>query len=291
MFIKPFHINSRVIVTNVLSPNRVVIASYNTRDLIRIVELPETCGHALDISSDGRYLVTGHWESTPVTIWDLETGGQVRRFGPVKVSGVLLSAAGNYVLVKSAKGSAVFDAESDSIIPIKRCGATWSSCTNPIDNSMLIAMERKGKILVARSNPLRVEEVNVDTPGAIWLMRCSPQNDCLLLMDSTGGVTCSEGLNGRTRWRLKFSQDQKSSEGSFSPNGKLVAIGSGDKRYLSVYDASTGVLLRRIDINAGAFWPLESSRIMTCSGEVVDLERGVAEEGVSNWRWWRAVGA
>jgi WD40 repeat protein len=289
--ITPFAAPSRIIVTAVLSPNRVVIADYEKRELLRVISLEETCGRALSLSADGRYMATGHWEVTPVSIWDLTTGSLVAKFGPSKVGRLLLSSKGDYVLVRSKKGSGIFDTSTHLELPVVRCGDPWSSCVIPLDNSMLVALDRKGKILLARSEPLRLEEIDIGMRGTIWLMRWSALDGSLLLMDSTGEVVCRNGLIGDARWRLRLRPDNKSCAGSFCGDGTLVAIGSGDLQTIAVYDANTGQFTRQIDVNAGAFWPFGDRKVMSASGIVIDLASGEVAEGVSDWRWWRSIGA
>jgi len=290
MYVKPFIIDNECFLGASTSDGRILWASYSKRRLISVIELPEPVDDGFDVSPDGRYIVTVYWYTKGAHLWDLQSGTKAQTFGGKELTRALFDSTGAFAVIGSDRGRLIRDISEETDLKLSRCGDICGACSSRQTNTMLLPSTRNGYVIQFDGRTRSTKALRITGHTEIWLIRWSPEEDKLLMMDDTGLITCRASLNAQPDWELRLQGDDITSLGDFSPDGKFVAFSANEAQQTIVIDANDGRVLSRLPVLTGATWRYVGSKVMSSGGKIIDLADGSVNEELCNWRWWRSIG-
>ncbi len=271
---------------------RLLWANVSARNLVRTFPLPEgVMGYCFDVSQDRRRVIAGYYDNAGVEVWDLESGEHICRFGPSKISRMAIDATGRYVGLRSHQRRVLLDLVDRTETALPYSGELDGSCISLRNYSMYMPTVRRGLVYQLFSHTGQLESIKLPRHSVIWKMRWSPLEDQILVVESSGRVTCRKHLEDEFQWQYMFDQRVKSSLAGYSADGRFIALSVPEAGESIVLEAATGRIYQHLKFLVGDPSPYEGASITTSDGRIVDLERGTVDVGVSDWKWWRSIGA
>lgn len=277
-------------VTCSLSEGKLALAQFSPPRLLQVISFRESNYDSYDISPDGRLLVAGYWRKRGLDVWDLKSGNHLDRFGPNHVARVRFDSTGRYVLIHSDWRLTIRDLKKSVDIKLKNCRESYGVCIRSRDETMLIPGKSKGQIFVFHSSNGAVDEIQLSGHDVISSMVWSPSEDQLFMVEDNHRVSLRQEVSGTPAWVFQFGKDQVPTHGMFSGDCRLIGVTDVHASAVWVLDSDSGRVTRKLDNYFAFSRPFEGTKVMNGDGRILDLATGEVEEGVSNWRWWRAIG-
>ncbi|MBL8881040.1 MAG: hypothetical protein JNG88_18140 [Phycisphaerales bacterium] len=91
-------------------------------------------------------------------------------------------------------------------------------------------------------------------------------------------------------WVHLLTGKDVASNGAFTGDGRYFLVNANNAKCVIVIDTATGVERQRLDFAADPMYPLEGSRALTSSGQIIDAEAGRLVDYVNKTAWWRKAG-
>lgn len=275
-----------------IGPNRLIWAALFPPRLVRIIHVPELNYYAFDVSSDGCRAANGCYHKRALDVWDLKTGEHVLRIPINNISELMLDSTGRFVLHRNNSRVAVRSLDDpENRTWIRRCSYLYGASLRTHHHAVLIPGDKPGALIQYCFSSKTQKTLNTNHHAIIDTIVSAPSESQLLLVDAMGQASMFAAPDEPPIWTVTTPPIRTSSIASFSGDGTLVMIRDGSASDTYVFDARSGKLLARLDVRVGRSRPLFGTKVMDSYGKIFDLATGEVETGVSNWRWWRAIGA
>jgi WD40 repeat protein len=232
------------------------------------------------ILPDGKQAVAGDFNQ--LTLWDLDTGKLVRRFGTGAAWGLALSRDGKRVLAGSSDNSVrLYEIATGRELAVLRghTNQVWAAGLSPDGKTAITgAYDRTLRVWdVGTGRQLRLFEKVVDVPRCLaW----SPDGAHVAVGHFTN-FNVNVGTGTVRLWDVKTGKEVRAFPGhtgavtavAFSPDGKRLAS-SGFDRTVRVWDVKTGKELKRIEGHTASIdcvaWTPDGRRLLSCGNMVND---------------------
>jgi WD40 repeat protein/DNA-binding CsgD family transcriptional regulator/tRNA A-37 threonylcarbamoyl transferase component Bud32 len=223
----------------------------------------------VDVSPDGRYLLTGGSDKVLVILWDLQTGQEVRRFEGQEPGGITFakfSPDGRQALFTSADSMSgnpasklvLWDVQTGQIIHELKGHQFYprSASFSPDGRTALTGSIKWG---AAWKDQVGGEIIWWDLATGQAIRRIEtemPIMDISFSPDGRQAVTAESGYGKVTLWDVATGQriyrlDAISCAAMFTPDPRYFVTGDADLASVVLVDAATGTTVRR-------FWGLEN---------------------------------
>jgi WD40 repeat protein len=215
-------------------------------------KLRDFIGHTLDInygadfSHDGKYIVTGSWDTT-IRLWDVQTGKELRQFiGDTNfINGVEFSPDDKYIVSAGRDGVALWDARTGK--EIRRFGeliGVYRATFSPDGKTILTSAsttDGKARLWDIATGQLRREYQS--ELGEMSSIDFSPDGKYILADGGSNIVHVWETQTGEELTQLIGHTDVIFTA-VFSTDGKTIATASADGS-ARLWDVQTGQEIRR----------------------------------------------
>jgi WD40 repeat protein len=212
---------------------------------------------ALAFRAGGKELVSVN-NTTGIQVWDPDGGRLLRQYGrPDRASTGAVSADGSVAVVMEYK---------QFVIRETATGKTTATITPPEGSGYSTALSLDGSLLadVGFDNSMRVWDVplgsvrtkrKADNGRSIENMAFAADNRGLALMPYQGAVEVWDVATGAMRWKTAPEVAKVGyAGGSFSPDGKTLAVRTGLSDNVHFYDVETGKLLRMLPKSTNQYY-------------------------------------
>jgi WD40 repeat protein len=199
----------------------------------------------MSFSADGQRIVTSGGDGT-IRLWDVETGDELRSFSESQPTDYNISANGKYLIVSTASGARIFDADGGREIEAfpkdlgSLTGATFlpggrygTTCTN--EGSLRLwhipQLQSAGAALdVADAGPLVIDE---EVEGVIKRFKAHPQAVTHVLMTSGDREIVSASSTDRVirLWNPQTLESTRTFDTGESSVAAIAMNGDGDKLF------------------------------------------------------------
>ena len=208
--------------------------------------------YGLRFSSDGRYLISGNWSSTVITLWDAQSGEILRQFTtpdqPESLSDYLndLAFSPNNQIIASGTGYLIYlwDKQTGKLLyNIPTFGIITRLAFSP-DGQYILAAHTSGQVRLYGTNPAETVEINkligaAGLNGAVF----SPDSRLIATASTDKLAHLWDPQSGKEIRQFKGHTDILYSV-AFSPDGKYLATSSEDGT-ARLWEVQTGTELRR----------------------------------------------
>jgi len=238
--------------------------------LVTLTNRPTTRGFDVSFSPDGTRLAVG-WLDGRVDLWDVPGRRLLRALTGVSFSPhVAFSPHRNLLAATSGNNEvSLYDLDSgrDSILWRAPDQGGWGvrDLSFSPDGSKLVIYAGSGSglgdavwVVDAASAQIESHHPTLGTAGIfLGAARLSPDNRRLYLSRSDAlnyraGIQCLDLTTGKELWQTEPHRDRGLSAMALSPDGRLLASGSGfADPTIRVWEAATGRLLVRLDGHSG----------------------------------------
>lgn len=272
---------------------RMLWARLNPPQLLQSIRIKEHNFDRYDVSPDGRLLVTGPWRKRGIDLWDLKSGSHLDSFGPNHIADVLFDSTGRYVLAESDDRVFVWDTVGGRELRLRGCKSAQGACMRLRDQTILVPVPQQSGAYLFDSTDARLELVDVKDTQNMDSARWSPDERFLLMRGDANRLTLRCELREEPLWSVQYPEDEFwLSYYSFSGDGELIGFQNETGKLGSVVlDAHSGAVMSHLDVRIGDARPFINASVMTGDGYIVSLATGEEKSGVSEFKWWQAIGA
>lgn len=274
-------------ITSVNSDGEILLFDIQTNESSKI-SLPQGCGRAFDISSDGKLLATGYWYRRGIDIWDLESKKIIETFGPSRVSRIVFDESSRYVVYHSDKGTYIKKMGGDQEIRLNNISELDGASLDRRTNSLWIPTTRKGKLVFLSFESLVSEIRDLQISAQIYWVRQSPRKGTYFLIDSKKRIYCFGESMNNIIWENTILEPKSKGIaylGSHSGNGGLIGITvtEFDGFRTVVLDAATGNIMNEFADVRCIGCPYGENEVYLESGSILDLTTGIIRESLPTW--------
>lgn len=293
MYATAWQRNGRTLIVATHSHRRLAIADLDSARLLRLIQLPSACVMSYDLSCDGAQIVTGYDGPRYIDIWSLDRGIRVGQYKKAAAARVRFDANSRHVLTWASDQCYVVSTATNTWTRLSKGEDLYGSYLDSESNTMFVPVGEVPSLYRIQFEPVAIERVEMPHPSILYTIRKSPIACVFTLLYEDGRIECRDGLFGSLIWSRQHVEQEITSNGSFSGDGRYFALNVGALHQCWVLDVATGEITHKLDkIGCGIDprSPLPGALILCSSGVILNAESGEISPGVSSIDWWTKAG-